>query len=167
VRIRFENIRYFSNHVSSRRTLILFSHLNVRLRNFFLPFSFSGQNSLYSSACYMWDRRGLILWNCSSGDSGLYAFLPTPHELILPREWLDTGFGLVMRFTAHFNTQLVIRVRRSLSHRLVFSVTVFTAFPGNGFQQWTFLCSRAYILAGCPPFYMGFPSPDCRLNSVP
>jgi hypothetical protein len=34
-----------------------------------------------------------------------------------------------------------------MKHRLLFSVTVFSALLGNVFQQWTFLCSRARRLA--------------------
>jgi hypothetical protein len=40
----------------------------------------------------------------------------------------------------------------------VFSVTVFTALLGNGFQQWTFLCSQAHVLAGWPPSHTKIPS---------
>jgi hypothetical protein len=36
----------------------------------------------------------------------------------------------------------------TVTHRLVFSVTVFTAMLGNGFQHWTFFCPRAHVLAG-------------------
>jgi hypothetical protein len=39
----------------------------------------------------------------------------------------------------------------AMTHRLVFSATVFAALLGNGFQQWTFLCSRAHGLAGYWP----------------
>jgi hypothetical protein len=46
---------------------------------------------------------------------------------------------------------LVTTLHRSLSHRLVFSVTVFTALFGNVFQQWTFLCFRAHDPAGWRP----------------
>jgi hypothetical protein len=35
----------------------------------------------------------------------------------------------------------------TITHRLVFSVTVFTALLGNVFQQWKFLCFRAHFLA--------------------
>jgi hypothetical protein len=38
-------------------------------------------------------------------------------------------------------------VQITITHRLVFSVTVFTALLGSGFQQWTFLCSRPHVLA--------------------
>jgi hypothetical protein len=41
--------------------------------------------------------------------------------------------------------QLVTTLYKSLE----FSVTVFTALLGNIFQKWTFLCSRAYVLARC------------------
>jgi hypothetical protein len=38
--------------------------------------------------------------------------------------------------------------RITVTHKLVFPVTVFTALLGNISQQWTFLCSRAHVLAG-------------------
>jgi hypothetical protein len=41
-------------------------------------------------------------------------------------------FDLVIEIIGHFNTQLVSTFYKSLSHRLVFSVTVFTALLGNG-----------------------------------
>jgi hypothetical protein len=51
-------------------------------------------------------------------------------------EWLQTGFGLVMGFIEHFNTQLVTALYKPLSHNtLVFSATVFSALLGNAFQQ--------------------------------
>jgi hypothetical protein len=33
----------------------------------------------------------------------------------------------------------------TVTHRLVFSVTNFTALLGNGFQQWSFLCNQADV----------------------
>jgi hypothetical protein len=48
-------------------------------------------------------------------------------------------------------TQLVTPLYKSLSHRLVFSVTIFTAPLGNIFRQRTFLCFRAHVLAGWRP----------------
>jgi hypothetical protein len=53
---------------------------------------------------------------------------------ILSRDWV-TGD----RFTDHFNAQLVTTFCRSLSHRLVFSITVFTALLCSVFQQRAFL----------------------------
>jgi hypothetical protein len=41
--------------------------------------------------------------------------------------------------------------RITVTHRLVFPVTVFTALLGNFFQLWTFLCSRSHVLAGWRP----------------
>jgi hypothetical protein len=71
-----------------------------------------------------------------------------------------------VRYIGHFNTQLVTAFYKSLSHRLVFSVTVFTALLGNGFQQWTSLCSRiTSSLAGghlAPTSY----SSGCRLRTL-
>jgi hypothetical protein len=39
----------------------------------------------------------------------------------------------------------------TVTQRLVFSVTVFTAFLGNVSQQWTFFCPRLHFLAGWQP----------------
>jgi hypothetical protein len=58
------------------------------------------------------------------------------------------GFGLIIAFVGHFNTQLVITLYKSQSHRIVFPVTVFAALLGNIFQQWTFLSCRAHVLSG-------------------
>jgi hypothetical protein len=41
------------------------------------------------------------------------------------------GFGLVIGFIGHFNAQLVTTFYISISHRLVLSVTVFTALLSN------------------------------------
>jgi hypothetical protein len=43
--------------------------------------------------------------------------------------------------------QLVNTRHRSLSHGLVFSVTISTALHGNVFQQWTFVWSRGHVPA--------------------
>jgi hypothetical protein len=45
---------------------------------------------------------------------------------------------LLDKFTSYYYTLQI-----TVTHRLVFSVTVFTALLGNIFQQWTFLHSRA------------------------
>jgi hypothetical protein len=54
----------------------------------------------------------------------------TAHEPLSQDSWLSW-----LHLTNHHN-------------RLVFSVTVFTVLLGNVFQQWTFLCPRAHVLAG-------------------
>jgi hypothetical protein len=61
----------------------------------------------------------------------------------------ERQFGLAVKFIEHFNTQLMTTLYRSLSHRVVFSVMVFTVLLGSGFQQWTFLCfGPTYSQAG-------------------
>jgi hypothetical protein len=46
-------------------------------------------------------------------------------------------------------------LQTTVTHRLVFSVTVFIVLLGNGFQRRTFLCSRTDVLAG-----------DCHLTPI-
>jgi hypothetical protein len=45
----------------------------------------------------------------------------------------------------------------TITHRLVFSVTVCTALLGNVFQQWTFLCFQAHVRAGWQPAHTNLP----------
>jgi hypothetical protein len=54
-------------------------------------------------------------------------------------------YWTLQRTTRDYTLQLTIR------HRLVFSVTVFTALPCNVFQQCAFLCSRAHVFRGWRP----------------
>jgi hypothetical protein len=59
----------------------------------------------------------------------------------------------------------------TVTHRLVFSVTVFIALLGNGFQQWTFICSRVHVLACWRPCHNNFlliqlPSQDYSVIAV-
>jgi hypothetical protein len=99
---------------------------------------------------------------CSSERS---LFLPSTNPLIytlvpefpkaanlftLSREWVTTDgcwFGNRIYWTL---IQLMTTLHTSLSHRLVFSVTVFTVLLDNVFQRRTF-CSRAQVLAGWQP----------------
>jgi hypothetical protein len=58
-------------------------------------------------------------------------------------------FGFVIRFIELYkHTTHDYTLQITITHRLMFSVKVFTALLGNVFQQWTFLCSQAHILAG-------------------
>jgi hypothetical protein len=64
--------------------------------------------------------------------------------------WLWTGFGLVIGFTGLF--------KQVVSTRLAFSVTVFTALSGSGFQQCSVLGFRVQrllsSLAGTSPLQL-------------
>jgi hypothetical protein len=64
------------------------------------------------------------------------------------RVWLQMGFWLSIRFVELLDTKLVTTLYKSLSHGLMFSVTVFTVLFGKIFQQWTFLCSQDHVLTG-------------------
>jgi hypothetical protein len=72
-----------------------------------------------------------------------------------------------MGFIGRLHTQFVITLLQiTVTHRLVFSVTVFTALLGNIFQQWTFLCSGAHVLACRRPSHTSLllfllPSQNC------
>jgi hypothetical protein len=61
-------------------------------------------------------------------------------------------FRLVIGFIEILNSSW-LHFTITITHRLVFSVTVFTAPLGSGFQQWTFLYSRSHDLAGWQPFH--------------
>jgi hypothetical protein len=66
--------------------------------------------------------------------------------------------------------QLVTKLYKSVTQRLVLSVTVFTTPLGNVFQQWTFLCSRAHVLGGWRPSHTNLllfhlPSEDSPIES--
>jgi hypothetical protein len=57
-------------------------------------------------------------------------------------------YWTIQHTTCEYTLQITI------THRLVFSVTVFTALLGNAFQQWTFLCFRTQDLAGWRPSHV-------------
>lgn len=59
-------------------------------------------------------------------------------------------FGLVITFIEHIITKLMTTLYKSLSHKLVFSGTVFTALLGNVFWQWMSLCFP-HMLTGLWP----------------
>jgi hypothetical protein len=77
---------------------------------------------------------------------------------------------MVIGFIELLNTQLMTyNLQITVTHRLTFSVTVFTALLGNVFWQWTFLCSQAHVLAGWRPFHINIllfwlPPQDSYLN---
>jgi hypothetical protein len=48
------------------------------------------------------------------------------------------GFGLMIRFIGLFDTQLVTALQITVTHRLAFSVTVFTVLLDSGFQRQMF-----------------------------
>jgi hypothetical protein len=68
--------------------------------------------------------------------------------IVLSRDGVTVdGVGLVIRFLGLLNTIRDCTLQITIIHRLVLSVTVFTALLGSGFQQWTFpfLCAHALI----------------------
>jgi hypothetical protein len=71
-------------------------------------------------------------------------YIVTRLVVTIGRVWIDS----LIHWT-HTTRDYTLQI--TVTHRLVFSVTVFTALLGKGFQQWTFLCSRAHVLAGWRP----------------
>jgi hypothetical protein len=83
--------------------------------------------------------------------------------------WIGNSFYWTL-----LHTTLDYTLQITITHRLVFSLTVFTALLGNVFQQWTFLCFRTHprrlaaishqpptlltavsgllVMAACPPY---------------
>jgi hypothetical protein len=73
------------------------------------------------------------------------------------------GLRLIIVFIGHF-TARDYTLQITITQRLMFSVTVFTALLGNIFQQWTFFYSRSHILAGCRSDTSFLTSEDCLVS---
>jgi hypothetical protein len=72
------------------------------------------------------------------------------------------NIGLVIGFIGHSHSTRECTLQITITQRLVFSVTVFTALLGNVFQQWMFLCSQAHSLAGWRPSHTS----NSRLRTI-
>jgi hypothetical protein len=72
-------------------------------------------------------------------------------------EWPYTGFRLVNRFIETYRSSLQVTTALSLIHTLCSSLQhVLNLLGLLCLHQWTFLCSRAYVLAGSRPTHINF-----------
>jgi hypothetical protein len=76
----------------------------------------------------------------------LYVDIVTCLNVTIDGVWISNWIYWILNHTSRdYPLQITI------VHRLAFSVTVFTALLGNLFQQWTFLCFHAHVLASWRP----------------
>jgi hypothetical protein len=69
--------------------------------------------------------------------------------------WPLTGMGFTFTFNQLTQSDLLDNftthdyvLLMTITKKVVFSITIFTALLRNVFQQWMFLCFRAHVLAG-------------------